>query len=186
MGFRCELCDDWLNVFQFSHLCNDCYKIRTILKCYNKHDIVSCLENNFLVSKDKEKKVKQEDIKFQKEEEARLEKEFNKQVLQMEEQTKPQEKTILETINEDEEKDLKELKKNKSESDLTESERNEAVARNLMSQMLKVPVEDLNLTITKKEEPKVEEVKEEEAEVKKFYKTRGNKKEKKKYYSKEI
>ena len=68
MGFRCELCDEWLNMLQFSHLCNDCYKIRTILKCYNKFDILSSLQNNFLVSIDREKDVKNEDAKFQQEE----------------------------------------------------------------------------------------------------------------------
>jgi len=49
MGFRCELCDDFLCVFQLSRLCENCYKVRTIIKCYNSVKILDCLENNFIV-----------------------------------------------------------------------------------------------------------------------------------------
>jgi hypothetical protein len=47
--FRCELCDSFLSLFQLSHLCENCYKIRTIIKCYNSPEILDCLENNFKI-----------------------------------------------------------------------------------------------------------------------------------------
>jgi len=49
MGFRCELCDDFLSVFQLSRLCENCYKVRTIIKCYDSAKILDCLETNFIV-----------------------------------------------------------------------------------------------------------------------------------------
>lgn len=49
MGWRCELCDDFLPLFQLSHLCPTCYKIRTIIKCYNSRQILDCLEDRFIV-----------------------------------------------------------------------------------------------------------------------------------------
>ena len=49
MGWRCELCDDFLPLLQFSHLCPTCYKIRTIIKCYNSKQILDCLERRFIV-----------------------------------------------------------------------------------------------------------------------------------------
>ena len=51
MVFRCELCDSFLPLLQLSHLCPNCYKIRTIVKCYDKTKILECLENNFLIDK---------------------------------------------------------------------------------------------------------------------------------------
>lgn len=47
--FRCELCDAYLSLFQLSHLCENCYKIRTIIKCYDSPKILDCLEQNFKV-----------------------------------------------------------------------------------------------------------------------------------------
>lgn len=49
MVFRCELCDSFLPIFQLSHLCPNCYKIRTIVKCYDKSKILECLEKKFLI-----------------------------------------------------------------------------------------------------------------------------------------
>ena len=49
MGWRCELCDDFLPLFQLSHLCPTCYKIRTIIKCYTSKQILDCLEDRFIV-----------------------------------------------------------------------------------------------------------------------------------------
>lgn len=83
MGFRCELCDCWLNVLQFSHLCPTCYKIRTITKCYNAETILNCLENNFLIEPEQLNKTIKKDIEFQKQEEERLENEMEKQMEQM-------------------------------------------------------------------------------------------------------
>ena len=52
MGIRCEVCDEFLNIFQLSKLCITCYKIRTIVKAYNSSVILKHLENNFLVKSD--------------------------------------------------------------------------------------------------------------------------------------
>jgi hypothetical protein len=49
MGLRCELCDDWLNIFQLSKLCETCYKTRTIIKAYSSILILKSLEDNFLI-----------------------------------------------------------------------------------------------------------------------------------------
>lgn len=49
MGFRCELCDDWLSMFQISKLCETCYKTRTIVKAYSAEGILKNLEANFLI-----------------------------------------------------------------------------------------------------------------------------------------
>ena len=46
MGFRCELCDEWLPMLQFSKLCPTCYKIRTIVKCYSAQEILDNLEKS--------------------------------------------------------------------------------------------------------------------------------------------
>lgn len=78
--FRCELCDEFLNVFQLSHLCSTCYKIRTIVKCYSCADILANLEEHFLVSKDKKNMIEEQDKQFHKDEEKRLENEFKKQM----------------------------------------------------------------------------------------------------------
>ena len=70
MGIRCEVCDDFLNIFQLSKLCDNCYKIRTIVKAYNSSAILKHLENHFLIKselmdtkEDKEEKVKKEEEK---------------------------------------------------------------------------------------------------------------------------
>jgi hypothetical protein len=52
MGVRCEVCDDFLNIFQLSKLCVNCYKIRTIVKVYNSSVILKHLENHFLIKSD--------------------------------------------------------------------------------------------------------------------------------------
>lgn len=78
MVFRCELCDKFLNVFQFSHLCDECYKIRTLIKCYNTESILNCLENNFLVDEKKFNETQKHDDEFLKGEQERLEEEVEK------------------------------------------------------------------------------------------------------------
>ena len=83
MGFRCELCDEWLPMLQFSKLCPTCYKIRTIVKCYSAKEILTHLEKNFLVSNDKYVEQQQRDKKFFEEEERRLEKEFNAELARL-------------------------------------------------------------------------------------------------------
>tara|TARA_R110001592_G_scaffold127825_2_gene339828 strand:+ start:378 stop:755 length:378 start_codon:yes stop_codon:yes gene_type:complete len=88
MGFRCELCDEWLPMLQFSKLCPTCYKIRTIVKCYSADEILKHLEKNFLVSNDKYEERKQKDEKFFVEEEKRLEKEFNDEIRKLQEEQK--------------------------------------------------------------------------------------------------
>ena len=40
MGLRCEMCDDWLSIFQLSKLCETCYKTRTIVKAYSAQQIL--------------------------------------------------------------------------------------------------------------------------------------------------
>lgn len=49
MGIRCEVCDSFLSVFQLSRLCDNCYKVRTIAKCYSSEEVLDCLEKNFKV-----------------------------------------------------------------------------------------------------------------------------------------
>tara|TARA_R110000803_G_scaffold105486_2_gene173704 strand:- start:1026 stop:1433 length:408 start_codon:yes stop_codon:yes gene_type:complete len=49
MGIRCEVCDNFLSVFQLSRLCDNCYKVRTIAKCYSSEEVLDCLEQNFKV-----------------------------------------------------------------------------------------------------------------------------------------
>lgn len=78
--FRCELCDAFLPMLQFSHLCPTCYKIRTIIKCYSAGDVLGELEDKFIVGKDKENLLIEDDKKFYKDEKRRLEIEFNKEI----------------------------------------------------------------------------------------------------------
>ena len=59
MGFRCELCDQWLSIFQISKLCDTCYKTRTIVKAYSAETILKSLQENFLI----EDLVEKEEIK---------------------------------------------------------------------------------------------------------------------------
>ena len=47
--FRCELCDEYLPLFSFGRLCENCYRIRTITKCYSSNTIKEYLEAVFLV-----------------------------------------------------------------------------------------------------------------------------------------
>jgi len=49
INVRCELCNDWLSLFQISKLCGTCYKIRAIVKCYTAEKILSKLEDEFLI-----------------------------------------------------------------------------------------------------------------------------------------
>jgi len=79
MTFRCEICDDWLPMFQFSKLCPTCYKIRTITKCYSAKEILATLENSFLVSPAMEYEKRNEDLEFYKKEDERLAKEALKE-----------------------------------------------------------------------------------------------------------
>ena len=48
--FRCELCDQFLPMLQLSKLCPTCYKIRTIVKCYNEEMILDKLQESFIVN----------------------------------------------------------------------------------------------------------------------------------------
>ena len=76
MGFRCEVCDEFLPMFQFSHLCPTCYKLRTIIKCYSAMDVLKNAEENFLVSRARELEERDKDLKFYTNEETRLQKEM--------------------------------------------------------------------------------------------------------------
>ena len=49
LTIRCEICDCWLPFFQLSKLCPTCYKIRTIVKCYNTDKILKTLQEHFLI-----------------------------------------------------------------------------------------------------------------------------------------
>ena len=49
LSVRCEICDCWLPLFQLSKLCPTCYKIRTIVKCYNTDKILKTLQEHFLI-----------------------------------------------------------------------------------------------------------------------------------------
>tara|TARA_R110000765_G_scaffold55232_1_gene109659 strand:+ start:53 stop:376 length:324 start_codon:yes stop_codon:yes gene_type:complete len=49
LSVRCEICDSWLPLFQLSKLCPTCYKIRTIVKCYNTDKILKTLQEHFLI-----------------------------------------------------------------------------------------------------------------------------------------
>ena len=59
--FRCELCDSFLSLFQNGRLCENCYKIRTITKCYSSSTILKSLEKTFLVSIEEEVEEVKED-----------------------------------------------------------------------------------------------------------------------------
>tara|TARA_Y100000310_G_C20489184_1_gene718324 strand:- start:62 stop:325 length:264 start_codon:yes stop_codon:yes gene_type:complete len=49
MVFRCELCDNFRGILQFSNLCDVCYEIRSIIKCYDRDCVLECLKENFIV-----------------------------------------------------------------------------------------------------------------------------------------
>jgi len=49
MNVRCEMCSDWLPLFQLSKLCPICYKIRTIVKAYSADVILKKLQEHFLI-----------------------------------------------------------------------------------------------------------------------------------------
>ena len=76
MGFRCELCDEFLPMFQFSQLCPTCYKLRTIVKCYDAMAVLKNAEDNFLVSRARELEEREKDLKFYQNEEERLQSEM--------------------------------------------------------------------------------------------------------------
>ena len=116
MGFRCELCDSWLPMLSFSKLCPTCYKLRTIVKCYNAGDILKNAEEHFLVSHAREEEEIKKDKELFIKEEARIQKDFEEELKQLTQQKEVHLATIVE--EEEQEKDLKELKKNKSESSL--------------------------------------------------------------------
>ena len=94
MGFRCELCDEWLPMLSFCKLCDKCYKIRTITKCYDAEKILNHLQEHFLVSHAREEEEKKLDEKFFKEEEERIRLEFENDLKQLAEKK-------LETIKEE-------------------------------------------------------------------------------------
>ena len=80
MGFRCELCDSWLPMLSFSKLCPTCYKLRTIVKCYNAEDILKNAEEHFLVSHAREEEEIKKDKEFFIKEEARIQKDFEEEI----------------------------------------------------------------------------------------------------------
>ena len=98
MVFRCELCDSFLSVFQFSHLCENCYKIRTIVKCYDEAKVLESLEDNFLVSEKRKEEAKEKDKEFFEKEEKRLEEAFHKEVKELQEKKVAQLETIKEEV----------------------------------------------------------------------------------------
>ena len=53
MVFRCELCDSFLPILQFSRLCPTCYKIRTIIKCYDAGRILTTIVDTYKVADDR-------------------------------------------------------------------------------------------------------------------------------------
>mgnify|MGYP003662232627 FL=1 len=57
MGLRCEVCSDWLPIFQLSKLCDTCYKIRTIVRAYDNTTILKSLEKNFLIKSEEPVKL---------------------------------------------------------------------------------------------------------------------------------
>lgn len=62
--FRCELCDNYLPIFQTGRLCETCYKIRTIIKCYTAKAIHSHISSVFLVDiEEDEEEDNEKDIK---------------------------------------------------------------------------------------------------------------------------
>jgi hypothetical protein len=102
MGFRCELCDDWLSLLSFCKLCPTCYKLRTIVKCYNAKDVLEKVQDVFLVSHAREEEEKVKDKKFYQNEEIRITKEFEEEILKLqEEQQKLDEMPKLKTIEEE-------------------------------------------------------------------------------------
>jgi hypothetical protein len=61
--FRCELCDNYLPIFQTGRLCPTCYKIRTIIKCYTAKAILSHISSVFLVDIEEDEEETEKDIK---------------------------------------------------------------------------------------------------------------------------
>ena len=61
MVFRCELCDNFRGILQFSNLCDVCYEIRSIIKCYDRESILECLKQNFIVNYLEDKKTKEDE-----------------------------------------------------------------------------------------------------------------------------
>tara|TARA_R110000823_G_scaffold245908_1_gene370018 strand:- start:680 stop:1009 length:330 start_codon:yes stop_codon:yes gene_type:complete len=61
--FRCELCDGYLPIFQTGRLCEICYKIRTIIKCYSATAIHKSISSSFLVELKEEETEVEEPIK---------------------------------------------------------------------------------------------------------------------------
>ena len=114
MGFRCELCDDWLPMLSFCKLCDTCYKLRTIVKCYSAKEILKCSQEHFLVSHAREEEEKTIDKQFFKKEEIRITKEFEEEIASLQKR----EQQHLTTITE--EKDISELAKNNSETEVDE------------------------------------------------------------------
>ena len=61
--FRCELCDGYLPIFQTGRLCEICYKIRTIIKCYSATAIHKYISDGFLINLTEEETEVEEPIK---------------------------------------------------------------------------------------------------------------------------
>ena len=59
MNVRCEMCSDWLPLFQLSKLCPTCYKVRTIVKAYSADVILKKLQEHFLVDIEETKETKE-------------------------------------------------------------------------------------------------------------------------------
>ena len=114
MGFRCELCDDWLSLMTFCKFCDTCYKLRTIVTCYSAEKILKCSQEHFLVSHAREEEEKTIDKKFFKNEEIRITKEFEEEIASLQKREQQHLTTIAE------EKDISELAKNNSETEVDE------------------------------------------------------------------
>lgn len=121
INFRCELCDNFLSLLQFSHLCDNCYKIRTITKCYNSETILNCLENNFLISDEEKEAFRKEDKEIKEKEQKQLEEEALKLI----------DNTLKPKSVEDYETCIKELKDKQAEMIKINEKKNEKKDYNL-------------------------------------------------------
>ena len=121
MGFRCELCDEWLPMLSFCKLCDKCYKIRTITKCYDAESILKHLQEHFLVSHAREEEEKALDEKFFKQEEERIRMEFEADMAKLVEQKEQH----LETIKEETEPVIEKAKSDSEVEPVIEDKKEE-------------------------------------------------------------
>ena len=62
MGIHCCLCDEFLPIFQLSHLCPICYEIRTIIKCYDNLKILNSLQDNFKIKMEEDEPTRRKSL----------------------------------------------------------------------------------------------------------------------------